>query len=224
MRQVSRVFNECHYFRCREKSISNDTKASLMRAAERLFAEKGVAAVSARDIARAAAARNESAVQYHFGSVDSLIRAMLMGRAEQIEATRQATLADLDAAGDGTNLEKLIEAAIGPIIRACEDESGRFFALFLVQLTADPRYNIDELLEDSSPDSVIIVTERIRSLLHHLPAEARQRRMRMVSVFGINLAAEYARSLNKGDATDVEEAIEDAVMSMSGFLRAAPRR
>lgn len=180
--------------------------------------------MSARDIAKAAATRNESAVQYHFGSVDSLIRSMLMERANLIEASRQATLADLDAAGNGTNLEKLIEAAIGPVIRACKHESGRYFALFLVQLTADPRYNIDELVEEASPDSVIIVTERIRTLLHHLPADARQRRMRMVSVLGINLAAEFARSLTKGGAVDVEDAIQDAVVSMSGFLRAPPHR
>ena len=178
--------------------------------------------MSARDIAKAAATRNESAVQYHFGSVDSLIRSMLMERAEHIEATRQATLADIDAAGHGTDLEKLIEVAFGPVLRACQEESGRFFALFLVQLTADPRFNLDELVEDSLPDGVLVVTDRIRTLLHHLPLPIRQKRMRMASVIGINLAAEYAREINKGEAPDIDTVIDDAVASMHGFLMAAP--
>ena len=206
-----------------EKSISKDTRAALINAAERLFAEKGVGTVSARDIARAAAARNESAVQYHFGSVDSLIRAVISDRARQIDEARLATLAELDAAGDGTNMLKLIEAAIAPVMRACDDENGQLFMLFLVQLTADPRFNIEEIVADAIPDSISILTDRIRTLLHHLPSETRDRRMRMMSIIGINIAADHARLLKHGRAPNIDQAIEEAVVSMSGFLQAKAR-
>ena len=206
-----------------EKSISKDTRAALINAAERLFAEKGVGTVSARDIARAAAARNESAVQYHFGSVDSLIRAVISDRARQIDEARLATLAELDAAGDGTNMLKLIEAAIAPVMRACDDENGLLVMLFLVQLTADPRFNIEEIVADAIPDSISILTDRIRTLLHHLPSETRDRRMRMMSIIGINIAADHARLLKHGRAPNIDQAIEEAVVSMSGFLQAKAR-
>ena len=42
------------------------TKARLMTAAEGLFAEYGIEAVSARQIALAAGQRNQSAIRYHF--------------------------------------------------------------------------------------------------------------------------------------------------------------
>ena len=122
------------------------------------------------------------------------------------------------------NIETLIEAAIAPVLRACQHESGRFFTQFLLQLTADPRYTLEELLDDAIPDSMHILTDRIRSLLHHLPAEQRHQRMRMSSVIGINLAAEYARQLQNDEAPNIEFVIADAVASICGFLMASPIR
>jgi AcrR family transcriptional regulator len=60
-----------------EKSRRRDTKEKLIRAAERLFAEKGLAGVSVRDITLAAGARNQSALHYHFGCMEDLIREIL---------------------------------------------------------------------------------------------------------------------------------------------------
>ena len=56
------------------KASKATTKTRLIRAAERLFAENGLGAVSVRDITRAAGAKNESALHYHFGSKEALIR------------------------------------------------------------------------------------------------------------------------------------------------------
>ena len=46
---------------------ADETRTQLMRAAERLFAERGIEVVSLREINRAAAQRNATALQYHFG-------------------------------------------------------------------------------------------------------------------------------------------------------------
>lgn len=45
-------------------------------AAERLVGERGIAALSLREAAGSAGARNNSAAQYHFGTEDGLIDAI----------------------------------------------------------------------------------------------------------------------------------------------------
>ncbi len=53
-----------------------DTKTKLLNAAERLFSDKGIEAVSHRDIALAAAV-NLAALNYHFRSRQAFIQAVI---------------------------------------------------------------------------------------------------------------------------------------------------
>ena len=79
------------------RARSEATQDALMRAAERLIAERGVENVSIREIVAAAKQKNESALQYHFKSLTGLIDAIHAQRAEQIQQKRaellEATLA-----------------------------------------------------------------------------------------------------------------------------------
>src|SRR5689334_21500988 len=54
-----------------------DSKARLLRAGERLFAEHGIDRVRLREINAHAGQRNASALHYHFGSRDRLVEAIL---------------------------------------------------------------------------------------------------------------------------------------------------
>ena len=69
-----------------------DTKTKLLNAAERLFSDKGIEAVSHRDIALAAAV-NLAALNYHFRSRQTFIRAVIKRRVEPINAHLLAALA-----------------------------------------------------------------------------------------------------------------------------------
>ena len=75
-----------------------DTKTKLLNAAERLFSDKGIEAVSHRDIALAAAV-NLAALNCHFGSRQAFIQAVIKRRVEPINAHRLAALAK----GSATN-------------------------------------------------------------------------------------------------------------------------
>jgi AcrR family transcriptional regulator len=52
-------------------------RTAMVDAAERLMAERGIAAVSLREVQDAAEQRNKSAAHYHFGSREGLIRAII---------------------------------------------------------------------------------------------------------------------------------------------------
>ena len=72
-------------------------KQALLDAAAALMDERGVDNVSMHDIAAASGHRNRSAVQYHFGSRDAVIRAVIERTMDPINTERNALLDHLDA-------------------------------------------------------------------------------------------------------------------------------
>src|ERR1700712_1647835 len=60
----------------RRNASGESTRVMLMEVAERLFATRGIEAVTLREIQQAAGQSNTSVIRYHFGSRDGLSRAL----------------------------------------------------------------------------------------------------------------------------------------------------
>ncbi len=206
----------------RQERMRQNTKAALIRAAERLFAEKGIGTVSVRDITRAAGARNESALHYHFGGIEALIKEIFTSRYQAIEKVRLARLAEFDADKDRQDIQSLMEVAVGPLFEACAEEDGRLYAYFLVQLVSDPRFDLTELVNDYAPECLLSIKERALVALRHLPEETVVRRLRQNFAVSVFLTADYARQIDAGRAPPVDEAVREAAACMGGFLQGAP--
>ncbi len=71
---------------------SDVTRLGLILAAENLFGESGIEAVSLRTICSAAGQRNVSSVQYHFGDKYGLLRDIMEYREKQMEPMRKIML------------------------------------------------------------------------------------------------------------------------------------
>ncbi|MGA8257590.1 MAG: helix-turn-helix domain-containing protein [Nocardioides sp.] len=71
------------------------TETRLVRAAERLFAEHGVGAVSLRAVMQEANA-NVASVHYHFGSKEALVEAVVRSRYDELSIERQRHIDHLD--------------------------------------------------------------------------------------------------------------------------------
>lgn len=135
-----------------------DTRRKLIRAAERLMAERGVDNVTFAQITRAAGQRNNSAVPYHFGDRRGLIGAVLEVHTTPI-AARRAEL--LDALGPDPTLRELVEAFIAPIAEeVAHAEGGEHFVRLMSQLQSHPEIDPLDFIADHLP-----VTERITALL-----------------------------------------------------------
>ncbi|MFI8964234.1 TetR/AcrR family transcriptional regulator [Streptomyces sp. NPDC053493] len=91
-----------------------ETREKLIRAAEEVFAAKGVDGAQLRDVVRLAGQGNPSAVQYHFGSRAGLLDAVMAGRQQR---TEQVLAPLLDAAPDGTSPDDA-HALIGALVTA----------------------------------------------------------------------------------------------------------
>ena len=75
------------------ETVAHSSSAlALIYAAEKLFAEHGIASVSLRQINQAANHRNIAAAHYHFGSRDGLVKAVLHHRWHRLDRRRREML------------------------------------------------------------------------------------------------------------------------------------
>lgn len=95
----------------------SDTKARILDVAERLFAHQGFAATSLRQIT-AEAKVNLAAVNYHFQSKDSLIRAVLLRKIGPINQRRLELLDAVENAGIPPEVENIFRAFFQPLFEA----------------------------------------------------------------------------------------------------------
>ena len=98
---------------------SSKTCEAILNAAERLFARRNIGSVSIREIT-AAANVNVSAVNYHFGTKQELVKTVFLRRLDPLDQRR---LELLDAAeneamkrGESPSLETVLRALIQPMV------------------------------------------------------------------------------------------------------------
>lgn len=130
---------------------ADETRAQLIRAAERLFAERGVEAVSLREINREADQRNATALQYHFEDRDGLVNAILGKHERAIETSRHALLDEIAADGE-PNLHRLSAALVLPAAEKLSDrDGGRSYLRIVAQLINQYVARVDPIaLKDTS--------------------------------------------------------------------------
>src|SRR5580698_10595219 len=90
------------------------TRDLLLDAAARLFAERGIDNVSIAEIVRTAHQRNASAVHYHFGSRDEILRAVLARHVPTI-ADRRRQLLDRARSRPDSDARAAAEAIVRPV-------------------------------------------------------------------------------------------------------------
>ena len=107
------------------------TRDRLLQAAERLFAEHGVHGVTVRQLNAAAGVQNTSALHYHFGSRDGLVRAIVERHQAVVDADRASRL---DALGDDPSVRDLVALVLEPLAAELGSPSGRDYLRIVPQL------------------------------------------------------------------------------------------
>jgi AcrR family transcriptional regulator len=104
----------------------------LLRAGERRFARGGVTGARMSDVVRDARQRNDSAVGYHIGSREGLLRAIVERHLAAMETARA------DSAGQltGADLRELVAFVVEPTAALLGSPSGRDFLRITEQLAA----------------------------------------------------------------------------------------
>ena len=125
------------------------TRERLLKSAERLFARRGYARTSVRDITRDAAC-NVAAVNYHFNGKKSLYREMLLRRIATLREQRIGRIRQtLQEHGDQTTLEAVLRAFAEAFLEPLVDESeGRMLMELITRELLDPQMPLDFLLTE----------------------------------------------------------------------------
>jgi AcrR family transcriptional regulator len=145
------------------------TRNRLIRAAERLFGARGINGVSLREINRLARQRNASALHYHFGSRDGLVRAILRKHLHRLAAEQAESLAAIEEAGQVNDLRSLADVIVRPFAELIiAGSSQRAFVKIYTELVTDPKVPIADLVALSEPVRI----RATRLLLEHLPIDA----------------------------------------------------
>ncbi|WP_185995928.1 TetR/AcrR family transcriptional regulator [Nocardioides campestrisoli] len=112
--------------RAAERTPGGDARTQILRAAGRLLAEKGLEGVSFREITRSAGQKNTTALQYHFGDREGLLRAHMDLHVPRVSVRRHALLDHLTARGDVT-LREAAGILVTPLVTELQDEYGADF-------------------------------------------------------------------------------------------------
>jgi AcrR family transcriptional regulator len=125
------------------------TKQKILDAAERLFADLGFRGTSLRMIVTEAGV-NLAAVNYHFGSKDGLLEAVVARRAGPVNEERAAMLDEAEReAGGPAPLEKVLAAFLVPPFRLRQDPARgcMLFPRVMARLQADGGELVSRVLQ-----------------------------------------------------------------------------
>ena len=165
----------------RKSAISLHTREQLILAAERLFGEFGIDAVSLRQINAAAGQRNSSASHYHFGSKEALIAEMFAYRMKRINRRRTQRLDKISKAGQDRDVRLLVEAIVLPIVEEIEQsEGGSHYIRCEAQYLRHPRVDFFSLWRSEPSEGLQRIWQLLNAALPGLPEIVLGQRFGMV--------------------------------------------
>jgi AcrR family transcriptional regulator len=218
------------------RPVPSSGRTALIEAAERLVAERGIHAVSVREVVLAADQRNNSAVTYHFGSRQGLLDAVWALRSGPINVRRAQLLAEAQRAAP-PRLEDLVRAYVVPLIEEIDSRTPSYWARFNEQWLIAVRLEFLEhdqsgsalevgMVEEGAREAVAVLMSLFDAIAEALPdldAADRRRRITHMSRFVITTLA----SIEREAATHPEQALPaaaatDEIVGLAIALLRAP--
>ncbi|CAN5667489.1 TetR family transcriptional regulator [soil metagenome] len=200
---------------------ADGTREALLTAAERLFAEHGVEAVTHRQIVEAAGQGNNAAVAYHFGTKKDLVRAIDDSHAGDIENLRAARIA---VTADSTELRDWVGCLVHPLTDHLASLPGpTWYARFAAQVMTDPVYQRVVTKNALESESLRHVVERIDRGVPKLPEHVRAERIIMMRTMLMYTCAAIERGFaegTRGPRTDWTGAASGLIDGIVGLWQA----
>lgn len=141
-----------------------DTRERILDAAERLFMAHGYEGTSMRQITGEAAV-NLAAVNYHFGSKESLMQEVFRRRLDWLNEERMRVLNEMELAAGGNPLKpsQIVDGFFGTLLRMADDQErgGVTFLRLLGRTLTEP----SEFIRTFLADEYAGVIERYRKAL-----------------------------------------------------------
>jgi AcrR family transcriptional regulator len=145
-----------------------ETRDRLLKAAERLFADRGFKRVTVRDICRAARA-NVAAVNYHFGDKLGLYREVLQSAIDAMRATNDAAC----QAGAGQTAEEQLRRYIAVFVHRVLGPGTDTVHKLVNREMNDPTPALDALVEQGVRPRIEYLSGLIAEIIGCAPTDQR---------------------------------------------------
>lgn len=169
---------------------------AITAAATELFAERGVDGVSLADIRSASGHRNRSAVAYHFGSKEELVRTLITQVVDAHDSLRMRLLDQLERADTAPALPQVLAVAVAPMADDLTERPRRLRLRMLANVVTDERHMgfVQQLM--LSHPGLGRSTALIAGHLSGLPEAIRNERIVLATTFGLRAFADQARLID----------------------------
>ncbi len=152
----------------KSNSASDTTRHHIILAAERLFGEQGIDAVSLRQVNVAAGQKNSSATHYHFGNKETLVSAIYDYRMESVNRRRHEML---EQASGAPSVRSCMEAVVYPIVDEIDGtEGGPNYIRFLSQMIGNPAVDLNALWSSEHGTALNRILGLLQQCLPDMPA------------------------------------------------------
>ncbi|MCB0317827.1 MAG: TetR family transcriptional regulator [Bdellovibrionales bacterium] len=153
------------------ETLSHSTPERILNAAEKLFAENGISTVSIRSIVEEAGV-NVALVNYHFGSKDELVSAVIKRRLSQINKKRFELLDFFRQKNKDKKipLKDLLYAFLSPSVELGQDKEsgGQHFFRVVARAHAETAPHIQKVMYEELDDVIHIFLTELKKTLPNL--------------------------------------------------------
>lgn len=175
---------------------ASGTQEAILKAAERLYAEHGVFAVSNRQVSEAAGQGNNAAVGYHFGTKTDLVRAIEQKHRTSIERLLEKMVAEAEGS---TELRDWITCLVCSLTEhLAQLGNPTWYARFAAQALADPAYQKMVVKDALASPALVQVVEGITRSLPDLPMAVVTERNIMARNLLMHTCADFERAFADG--------------------------
>jgi AcrR family transcriptional regulator len=193
-------------------------RRQILDTALRLFATQGVAAVSLREIRLAAKQRNAGALQYHFGSKEGLLRALLERELPPLVARRRVLLAEAVASTDLRAVAAIFVLPFAELATGSDHE--RSVVLLLSELHDDVTLSFSQILELVGETAIGDAAGLMRARITGISAAIVTERLTVAHSIFLHAAATRARGGLREHLLDDETFRRNLVDMFLGALTA----
>jgi AcrR family transcriptional regulator len=193
-----------------------DARAAMIDAAERIVGERGLDALTLRDVQIESGQANKSAAQYHFGSRRGLLEAVIEERMRPVDEHRRRMLDDLDRRGRPATRRELVEALVRPLADATVRRRGSHYARFAAQAIYAPE--LFEVIDKHLRAESFRATWQRLAAASALPRSVTEHRLGNVML--LCLAALAAREAQRRSRAETDLIVTDLIDTCVAILDA----
>jgi AcrR family transcriptional regulator len=182
-----------------------ETRARLLRAGERLFADHGIHQVRLREINALAGQRNSSALHYHFGSRDGLVLAILSDHQTAMDVAVRPALDELVARSTEPTVRDIVTVWVDALVGQLQTESGRDFLRILPQVLDTVNRAVREGADLRQSAQSARTFALLDASLVDLPTGVRRERLVTYALILTTLFADRAALVESGAAIALDD-------------------